>query len=62
MTWEELDGWWTDAGTFESFCVRPTLLQRQGQQNGAIARSEISGECLKCLRPVTLMESIFVTL
>jgi len=30
MTWEELDGWWTDAGTFESLLRASTLVAQTG--------------------------------
>ena len=30
MTWEELQGWWTDAGTFESLLRRRILVAETG--------------------------------
>ena len=30
MTWEELDGWWTDAGTFESLLHASNLVAQTG--------------------------------
>lgn len=30
MTWEELEGWWTDAGTFESLLHASTLVSETG--------------------------------
>ena len=30
MTWEELDGWWTDAGTFESLLYASNLVANTG--------------------------------
>lgn len=30
MTWDELDGWWTDAGTFESLLHASTLVAETG--------------------------------
>jgi glucose-1-phosphate thymidylyltransferase len=30
MTWDELDGWWTDAGTFESLLRAGTLVAETG--------------------------------
>jgi len=30
MTWEELDGWWTDAGTFESLLHASQLVAKTG--------------------------------
>jgi glucose-1-phosphate thymidylyltransferase len=33
MTWEILDGWWTDAGTFESLMAAGNLVARTGANN-----------------------------
>jgi len=33
MTWEELDGWWTDAGTFESLLRASNLVAETGANN-----------------------------
>lgn len=33
MTWEELDGWWTDAGTFESLLHASNLVAKTGANN-----------------------------
>ncbi|HTH51569.1 MAG TPA: sugar phosphate nucleotidyltransferase [Pyrinomonadaceae bacterium] len=30
MTWQELDGWWTDAGTFESLLLAGNLVAKDG--------------------------------
>ena len=30
MTWNELDGWWTDAGTFESLLLASNLVAKSG--------------------------------
>ena len=30
MTWNELDGWWTDAGTFESLLHATKLVADSG--------------------------------
>jgi glucose-1-phosphate thymidylyltransferase len=30
MTWEELEGWWTDAGTFESLLRASNLVAETG--------------------------------
>ncbi|MDQ3753613.1 MAG: sugar phosphate nucleotidyltransferase, partial [Acidobacteriota bacterium] len=30
MTWDELDGWWTDAGTFESLLHASQLVAQSG--------------------------------
>jgi glucose-1-phosphate thymidylyltransferase len=34
MTWEMLDGWWTDAGTFESLLRASMLVAQTGANNG----------------------------
>ncbi len=33
MTCEELDGWWTDAGTFESLLLASNLVAKSGANN-----------------------------
>lgn len=33
MTWDELKGWWTDAGTFESLLLAGKLVARNGANN-----------------------------
>jgi glucose-1-phosphate thymidylyltransferase len=33
MTWAELDGWWTDAGTFESLLHATNLVAKTGANN-----------------------------
>jgi glucose-1-phosphate thymidylyltransferase len=33
MTWEMLDGWWTDAGTFESLMRAAMLVSQTGANN-----------------------------
>ena len=33
MTWDELEGWWTDAGTFESLLNASNLVARTGANN-----------------------------
>ncbi|MBV9215835.1 MAG: spore coat protein, partial [Acidobacteria bacterium] len=30
LTWDELDGWWTDAGTFESLLLATNLVAKSG--------------------------------
>jgi len=30
MTWNELEGWWTDAGTFESLLLASNLVAKSG--------------------------------
>jgi glucose-1-phosphate thymidylyltransferase len=43
MTWEELDGWWTDAGTFESLLHASKLVAETGANKLALPRpNEIS--------------------
>ncbi len=33
MTWNELDGWWTDAGTFDSLLLATNLVAESGANN-----------------------------
>ncbi|MDQ2854777.1 MAG: sugar phosphate nucleotidyltransferase, partial [Acidobacteriota bacterium] len=33
MTWDELEGWWTDAGTFESLLLASNLVANTGANN-----------------------------
>jgi glucose-1-phosphate thymidylyltransferase len=33
MTWDVLDGWWTDAGTFESLLLASNLVSKTGANN-----------------------------
>ena len=33
MTWDELEGWWTDAGTFESLLYASNLVAETGANN-----------------------------
>lgn len=43
MTWDELAGWWTDAGTFESLLLASNLVAESGANNLELKRgSEIS--------------------
>ena len=43
MTWEELDGWWSDAGTFESLLHASKLVAETGANKLALPRpNEIS--------------------
>ena len=39
MTWEELDGWWTDAGTFESLLRASTLVAETGANKMDVKRT-----------------------
>lgn len=36
MTWNELNGWWTDAGTFESLLHATNLVAEWGANNGEV--------------------------
>ncbi|MBS1792983.1 MAG: NTP transferase domain-containing protein [Acidobacteria bacterium] len=40
MTWAELDGWWTDAGTFESLRHASNLVARTGANNLSFSTAE----------------------
>jgi glucose-1-phosphate thymidylyltransferase len=42
MTWSELDGWWTDAGTFESLLRASNLVAKSGANNLPVKSSESS--------------------
>jgi len=43
MTWEELDGWWTDAGTFESLLRASNLVAETGANKMQLERpAEVS--------------------
>jgi glucose-1-phosphate thymidylyltransferase len=42
MTWEELDGWWTDAGTFESLLRASNLVAETGANKLNIATEEVA--------------------
>jgi glucose-1-phosphate thymidylyltransferase len=33
MTWDELEGWWSDAGTFESLLYASNLVAETGANN-----------------------------
>ena len=39
MTWDELDGWWTDAGTFESLLRASNLVAKTGANNLEVVKS-----------------------
>ena len=43
MTWEELDGWWSDAGTFESLLNASTLVAQTGANNQKIEHATNAG-------------------
>ena len=38
MTWDELEGWWTDAGTFESLLLASNLVAETGANNLEVKR------------------------
>ena len=38
MTWDELEGWWTDAGTFESLLLASKLVAETGANNQELIR------------------------
>lgn len=40
MTWTKLDGWWTDAGTFESLLHATNLVAKTGANNLDISKDE----------------------
>ena len=45
MTWEELDGWWTDAGTFESLLRASNLVAETGANKMDLERpAEVSAK------------------
>ena len=43
MTWEELHGWWTDAGTFESLLNASNLVANTGANNQKIEHATNAG-------------------
>ena len=42
MTWEELDGWWTDAGTFDSLRRASNLVAETGANKKQIAQTHMA--------------------
>lgn len=42
MTWEELNGWWTDAGTFESLLHASQLVAKTGANNMELQATEVA--------------------
>lgn len=42
MTWNELDGWWTDAGTFESLLHATNLVAKTGANNLEVKNANAS--------------------
>jgi glucose-1-phosphate thymidylyltransferase len=43
MTWDELDGWWTDAGTFESLLHASNLVAETGANNTELTHAAEAG-------------------
>ena len=42
MTWEELEGWWTDAGTFESLLRASNLVAKTGANKLTLTAEEVA--------------------
>jgi glucose-1-phosphate thymidylyltransferase len=42
MTWEELEGWWTDAGTFESLLRASNLVAETGANKMNFEAEEVA--------------------
>jgi glucose-1-phosphate thymidylyltransferase len=43
LTYEVLDGWWTDAGTFESLLLANTLVAKTGANNLSVSSEMLQG-------------------
>lgn len=43
MTWDQLEGWWTDAGTFESLLLASNLVAESGANNMELKRGSKIG-------------------
>jgi len=43
MTWDELDGWWSDAGTFESLLYASNLVAETGANHEDEGHAERAG-------------------
>ena len=43
LTYEVLDGWWTDAGTFDSLLLANTLVAKTGANNMAVPQGVLQG-------------------
>ena len=43
MTWDELEGWWTDAGTFESLLYASNLVAETGANNMELTHAAEAG-------------------
>jgi glucose-1-phosphate thymidylyltransferase len=46
MTWDELEGWWTDAGTFESLLYASNLVAETGANNLELKHAAEAGATL----------------
>jgi glucose-1-phosphate thymidylyltransferase len=46
MTWDQLEGWWTDAGTFESLLLASNLVAKSGANNMEISRGSEIGKAV----------------
>lgn len=44
MTWDELEGWWSDAGTFESLLYASNLVARTGANNMELKHEADAGK------------------
>lgn len=47
MTWNELEGWWTDAGTFESLLHATNLVAETGANNSEISTENLTAKNAK---------------
>ena len=47
MTWGELEGWWTDAGTFESLLYATNLVAETGANNSDILQEDLTAKSAK---------------
>ena len=43
MTWDELEGWWTDAGTFESLLRATNLVAENGANHEELKNAAEAG-------------------
>jgi glucose-1-phosphate thymidylyltransferase len=46
MTWDQLHGWWTDAGTFESLLLASNLVAESGANNMELKRGSEIGKAV----------------
>jgi dTDP-glucose pyrophosphorylase len=47
MTWSELEGWWTDAGTFESLLLASNLVAKTGANNLEFTEKDLTANNTK---------------